>query len=732
MKKILYISFLMSSSLYAQSTLDTTNLVKTMNEAVISINKIDEKQKEVTQQFSIINRKDIVNLNANNTADLLSSSGNVTIQKSQQGGGSPVIRGFEASRVLLVVDGVRMNNLIYRSGHLQNVITTDQNILDRVEILYGPSSTVYGSDALGGVVHLHTKNPVFAKEGTLTTGNAMFRYGTVNNEFTGHVDFNVANKNFASLTSFSYSDFNNLKSGKNKLFQDSLFGQRYYYTEHINGKDSMVKNSDIWNQNPSGYSQYDVLQKFSLKSGEHVLQTLNLQYSTSSDVPRYDRLTDTSTNGNFAFAQWYYGPQSRFLAAYNVEIDNADKFFQKIELNVNYQNVLESRYTRRFNSSNLSGRNEEVNLAGFDFDMNNISDNNNFRLGFEGQYNWLHSTANKENINTGELNPIDTRYPDGKNTMSNFAIYATDAYQFNKKWNMNTGLRLQQISLYAQFENQEFFPFPFDDIQQNNLALSGNIGVNFLPTEKWKLSAMFCTGFRAPNIDDLSKVFESGDGIIIVPNPSLEPEKTYNTDLSITKFFGDKIKWENVFYYTLFKDAITTDKFTFNGNDSIIYDGTPSAVYASQNKAEAYIYGFNSNIQAGITDYLSVTATVSYTYGRFKTDSVDHPLDHIAPLYGRVGIQYNKKKLTSEFSVNFNGKKDIKDYYLNGEDNEQYAPAGGMPAWFTLNLRAGYQLAKPLMVQAGVENILNTQYRTFSSGINAPGINFYVALRASF
>lgn len=732
MKKILYMSFLMSSSLYAQSTLDTTNQVIQMNEAVISINKIDEKQKEVTQQFSIINRQEITNLNANNTADLLSSSGTVTIQKSQQGGGSPVIRGFEASRVLLVVDGVRMNNLIYRSGHLQNVITTDQNILDRVEILYGPSSTVYGSDALGGVVHLHTKNPVFAKEGTLTTGNAMLRYGTVNNEFTGHADFNVANKNFASLTSFSYSTFGDLKSGKNKLFQDSVFGQRYYYTEHINGKDSMVKNSDIWNQNPSGYSQYDVLQKFSLKSGEHVLQTLNLQYSTSSDVPRYDRLTDTSANGNFAFAQWYYGPQSRFLAAYNIEIDNADQFFQKIDLNVNYQNVLESRYTRRFNSSNLSGRNEEVNMAGFDFDMNNISDNNNFRLGFEGQYNWLHSTANKENINTGELNPIDTRYPDGENTMSNFAIYATDDYQFNKKWNMNAGMRLQQISLYAQFENQEFFPFPFDDIQQNNLALSGNIGVNFLPTEKWKLSAMFCTGFRAPNIDDLSKVFESGDGIVIVPNPSLEPEKTYNTDLSITKFFGDKIKWENVFYYTMFKDAITTDKFTFNGNDSIIYDGTPSAVYASQNKAEAYIYGFNSNIQAGITDYLSVTATVSYTYGRIKTDSVDQPLDHIAPLYGRVGIQYNKKKLTSEFSVNFNGKKDIKDYYLNGEDNEQYAPAGGMPAWFTLNLRAGYQVAKPLMVQAGVENILNTQYRTFSSGINAPGINFYVTLRASF
>ncbi|NJN34367.1 MAG: TonB-dependent receptor plug domain-containing protein [Saprospiraceae bacterium] len=70
------------------------------------------------------------------------------------------MRGFEASRVLLVVDGVRMNNLIYRSGHLQNAITVDQNMLDRVEVLFGTASTVYGSDALGGVVHFFTKKPL--------------------------------------------------------------------------------------------------------------------------------------------------------------------------------------------------------------------------------------------------------------------------------------------------------------------------------------------------------------------------------------------------------------------------------------------------------------------------------------------------------------------------------------------------------------------------------------------
>src|SRR5690606_28891038 len=135
--------------------------------------------KNLVQKIEVVTSKRIAILNTQNTGDLLMQSGNVFVQKSQQGGSSPVIRGFEASRVLLVIDGIRMNNAIYRSGHLQNVITVDQNILERVEILYGPSSTIYGSDALGGVVHLRTKEPRLSVDGkTTTSGSAFARYSS--------------------------------------------------------------------------------------------------------------------------------------------------------------------------------------------------------------------------------------------------------------------------------------------------------------------------------------------------------------------------------------------------------------------------------------------------------------------------------------------------------------------------------------------------------------------------
>ena len=210
MKKFIFIALCcLGYSIYAQEIkIDSAKTTLFLDEMVISANKIEEPRRYITQQVEVLTHEKIRQLNAPTTADLLSNSGWVAIQKSQQGGGSAQLRGFEASRVLLMIDGVRMNNLIYRSGHLQNLITTDNNSMERVEILFGPSSTVYGSDALGGVIHLYTRNPQLAKDAkSKLGGNLMTRFGSVNNEKVGHIDFNIAGNKLSSFTSFTYSDF---------------------------------------------------------------------------------------------------------------------------------------------------------------------------------------------------------------------------------------------------------------------------------------------------------------------------------------------------------------------------------------------------------------------------------------------------------------------------------------------------------------------------------------------
>jgi hemoglobin/transferrin/lactoferrin receptor protein len=135
-----------------------------MEEVVVSAARFKEKKSDVPRQIDVLKGKDIEFVNQSTSADLMQSTGNILVQKSQLGGGSPIIRGFEANKVLIVVDGVRMNNAIFRGGHLQNIITMDNSMLEKTEILYGPGSVVYGSDALGGVMHFYTKNPMLGWE----------------------------------------------------------------------------------------------------------------------------------------------------------------------------------------------------------------------------------------------------------------------------------------------------------------------------------------------------------------------------------------------------------------------------------------------------------------------------------------------------------------------------------------------------------------------------------------
>jgi hemoglobin/transferrin/lactoferrin receptor protein len=729
MKKIIIIlNILIVNTLCAQ-TQDTLK-ENALQEVIISASKSSENKARVAQMVEVISAKRISQINAASTAELLAADGKVLVQKSQQGGGSPMLRGFEASRVLLVVDGVRMNNLIYRAGHLQNAITVDQNMLERAEVLFGTASTVYGSDALGGVVHFYTKKPQF----DTTLGNILLRYGSVNQEKTAHVDFNLGYKKFAYITSFTYSKFEDLTMGKNTQALDTLWGLRNFYAGSIYDKDNLfVKDTVLKNDNPylqkySGYYQIDVLQKFLYQPTPSVSHALNVQFSNSSSIPRYDRLTDVDAKGKLNQARWYYGPQGRTLLSYQLKINDLD-------IGLNYQEIEESRITRGFNNAFLTTRLEKVSVLGWDADYDFEYKNHAFRTGFEGQYGSVNSFASRNNVVTGENNlKASTRYPDGINFQINNSIYATHKYAISEKWLLNDGIRLTNTTQKSTFKDKTFFPFPFDEAVQNVTAFAGNIGLIFRPNDYLKLAALASSGFRVPNVDDLTKIFDSQKGSVIVPNPNIQPERTYNFEFNPTIKFGSNWTWENSFYLTFFNNAIIVDKFNFNGQDSVVYDGVKSAVLANQNKKRAQIMGVQSVLKGQIMDGLTLMASYNFTRGRVLNDEgKETPLDHIPPVYGRFGLNYDKNKINAEILTLFNGRKNILDYLLNGEDNEQYAVKNyGMPAWWTLNLRFGFSLVKGGKIQVGVDNIMDVNYRVFASGIHAGGRNVYAALRYGF
>lgn len=716
---------------FSQTKKDTTK-INQLEEVVLSSVRVPKKKEVLPIQVETINLNQIEFQNFQNTADLLSNSGTLVVQKSQQGGGSPTIRGFEASRVLLLVDGIRMNNLIFRSGHLQNVITVDENLLENVNIFYGPTSTLFGSDALGGTINMTTKKTKFLSEKTsIISGIISSRYSSVNEEKSGHFDFNYAQENWASLTSFSYNDFGDLRMGKKKNHNEDFFGERPFYVETINGVDVLVENSDKYVQKQSGFKQYNFMQKLAVKTRKGFEHGLNLQFSNTTDIPRYDRLTDASGT-NLRNAEWFYGPQKRLLAIYSL---TKQKAFLDSDLKVDlaYQNIEESRHNRRFGNYNLQNRTEKVNMYSISVDFHKEFLKSDLFYGIESYVEDLNSSAFSNNINTGEIETIDTRYPNGKNNMMRNDLYVSYNSMFSKMTTFNIGARAGYTILNSNISDDSFFPLPFNDINQKNFTYSGTAGLVHKPSKNIDLKTNISTGFRVPNIDDLAKIFESGGGFVIVPNADLKPEKTITTDLGmVVKSNNKRFQIENTYYFTRFIDAIVTDDYLYNNQSTIIYNGSKSQVLANQNKGRAFVTGFSTNIKGYLVSSLQYTANFNYTLGRITSEESRTPLDHIPPYYGKLGLNYTKKWGTIEGYVLYNGKKPINEYFLNGEDNEQYAPNGGMPAWETYNLKTAFTILPKATLFAGIENILDTQYRVFASGINAPGRNIYGGLKYDF
>ena len=716
-----------------------------LNEIVVTANKFNEKLSEVGQSIRVINAKEISFLNQQTTPDLLQSSGNIFVQKSQMGGGSPVIRGFETNKVLMVVDGVRMNNAIYRGGHLQNSLTIDNNVLERIEIVLGPGSVIYGSDALGGVMHFYSKNPKLSDNNTLETRtNLLTRYASTNNEKTIHLDFNFGMNKFAGLSSFSFSDFGDLRQGSRRdpLYAD--FGKRFFYVERINNIDVKLQNPNPNIQRQSGYQQYDFLQKFLYQQNNVVNHILNLQYSTSSDIPRYDRLTQIK-NDKPQYAEWFYGPQKRFFSSYQLDLTQIRKWFDKSKIIFGYQFIKESRHTRPFNESFLKNRSEQLNIYSLNADFEKKKFKSTFRYGFDFWYNRVRSSAYEQNIITLDKTALGTRYPDGGSTMKSYAFYFTHSYKLNNQWILNEGLRVNYIGLVADFDDKTFFPFDYNRVKQANTALNGNLNLVYNSQNNWRVLLACSSGFRAPNVDDLSKVFDSYPGRVVVPNPKLSPEYTYNLEIGISKRWLSKIHLGLNTYYTWYRDAITLQAVTAEDNMSsgnleessnlVLYDETLSEAYHNTNVKEAFIYGFSGLLNIDVTHQLKFSNSLTYTHGQIINDPERYPLGHISPLFGRSSIDLQIKKFKSSFFLVFNGDKKPKDYNLSGEDNELFSvdPINGfMPNWMTLNLNTSYSLNEKIQIQLSFNNILDTNYRQFASNISGGGRNISLTLRGSF
>lgn len=739
------ISMITGAELYIA---DIYSTVVNTTTVTVAASRFEENLAKTPNQVDVLSRRQMESMNQPTTAEVLSQSGKVFVQKSQLGGGSPVLRGFEANKILLVVDGVRMNNAIYRAGHLQNILTVDNNALQRIEVISGPGSVLYGSDAMGGVIAMYTPKPKLAApgQGMNVSGGAFLRassgsYSKSNEQFadnfgelSGNVNFNIGLEKFAFLTNITYSDFGNLRQGAvvNPAFPGVW--DISAYVQRRNNLDEVVQNPDPALQVGSAYKQYNLMEKILYKQNDNLSHTLNFQYSTTSDVNRYDQFTQM-TAGLPKYAEWYYGPAKRLFASYQLDLANGEKWYNNAKIIAAYQDIEESRHDRSRDKAQLGNRYEKVKVLSLNADFEkSLSSRSLLRYGVEAWYNDVQSSAYGRNIITGEEKPISTRYPDGGSQMASGAAYITHRYQLSPALALNTGLRYSVVSLSSKFTSESFYKY-VSDYSRTNSAANGNIGLVYSPREDIKLSLLASSGFRAPALEETSKMMDlKVSGGIGVPNPEIRPEYIYNLEAGIEKTWNNVVKVGLNAYYDLFTDIIELAPGQVNGQDSIQFEGATYRVLQSQNFQNGYVAGGTAmlGINAGMAQFSS---SLTYTYGRVKSDgpnAPEIPLSHVPPMYGRTGVLLQFRKLDVDIYTVYAGWKYLKDYNPDSEDNLKYATPLGTPAWMTLNTRATYSFAANYSVQAAVENIFDVRYRPFASGISAPGRQLIVTLRARF
>lgn len=699
---------------------------------VVSSTRWNQSSKDVPTKISTISARSIALQNPQTAADLLGISGAVFIQKSQQGGGSPMIRGFATNRLIYTVDGVRMNTAIFRGGNIQNVISLDPFATEKAEVAFGPGSVIYGSDAIGGVMSFQTLTPQFSMdENTLISGKAIARTASANREQTGHFDINVGWKKWAFVSSLSSNDFGDLRMGSHGP-EEYL---RPFYVERHDGIDVVVTNSDPRIQRPSGYSQINMMQKLRFKPNAKWDFQYGFHHSETSEYARYDRHI-RYRNGLPRYGEWAYGPQKWAMHNLNIAHTGNTVLYDQMTVRLAHQDFEESRIDRDINKPTRHVRLEEVGANSLNLDLTkSVGGKHNLFYGLELVQNKVNSSGIDEDIVAKRAATGPSRYP--KSSWASYGVYVSDQWKASEKITLQAGLRYNIFALNAEFD-RTFYPFPFEKADLGAGALTGSFGLVYRPTGSFVISANAATAFRAPNVDDVGKVFDSQPGAVTIPNPDLTSEYAWSGDLGIAKTFGKALKLDLTGYFTNLDNALVRRNFRLNGQDSIEYGGELSQVQAIQNAAVAQVYGLQAGVEIKLPAGFGFSSDLNFQKGEEELDNGEtSPSRHAAPFFGTSRLTFKARNLNIQLSAIYSGEKKFDDLpqeeqakteiYAIGEDGKPCSPS-----WYTLNFYALYRISDHFSLSAGLENLTDQRYRPYSSGMAGAGRNFILSAQADF
>ncbi len=645
--------------------------IKLSEVQVISASRRNTNAATLPYALSVVNAPSKSAIMPRSTPDALNNIPGVFVQKTNLGGGSPFLRGLTGNQTLLLIDGIRMNNSTYRYGPNQYLNTIDPFSIDKIEVLKGSGSVQYGSDALGGVIQIFTKEPSFSSQ-TYYSGAITARYWSQDMEKSTIGEFTIGGPKLAFSGVLAVKDFGDLVGG-----------------------------DTTGRQTPSGYGEHDAFLKARWQLSESSELTLANQFVQQKNVPVFHKVQLE----NFSLNEM--GVQTRNLAYLKYIKKNNNPLFQQLNVNGSFHYTLEERNSRKNNSMTTIVESDKVNSSHLAVELfSALGRNWTANSGAEYYHDKIRSGRKSFNSEDGESASFRGLYPDGA-TYLNAAVYSLHHLTYGR-FNLETGLRYNWIKASVH-------DIDLGALEVNPNAFVMNAGLGYQLNEHYFYTS-FNGGYRAPNIDDMGSL-----GIVDfryeLPSYTLKPEKSYHTELGY-KYAAGQWKVATSVYYNQLRNLITRVQ---TGQE---IDGYK--VYQKENTDKALIKGVEGSVGWNLNDKFLLDGFVSFNHGQNITGA--EPLRRMPPLNGHFSASYKWPLFYVKAEIAW---ADHQNRLAKGDIDDNRIPVGGTPGWQVLNFYSGYKF-NALQFRLGAQNLFNQDYRTHGSGVNAVGRSFWLSIAYHF
>lgn len=661
----------------------TSSRARELESIQVTATRRAESRLDVPVATTVLTGEDLRARGAATVMEALRGEPGTFVQQTTPGQSVVIVRGLKGSEVLHLVDGFRLNNAIFRNAPNQYLALVDGQMLDALEVVRGPMSTLYGGDAMGGVVQMLSRDRRFDGPDWQAEGGFRAVWSSADRAILSRVEGGAGHETLSLTGGLTYQNVNDLRVGG---------GERLPFTS-FNARGGNVR-------------------LVALPADGHEVM-LQAQFFEQPDTPRHDELVPGFGQATPNSAEFRFSPQVRRFAQGRWRA-SAFGFLDALEMQAGRQVIRDDRTTRDFGTFNRDAERNTVTTDGWSLKADRLWHENRYlTFGLEYYRDEVRSSRFRTDIRNGRVSDRPSRFPD-RSTMRQFGAYATEDWKITPALDVIYGLRWSRVET-------ELPPTP----QSGGLGasldtddLSGNLGANYALTDDFRLVANIGRGFRAPNVFDLGVFGDRPSNRFQIPNPELEPERVVSIDAGI-KFEGTVWSGEAIAFRSRYSDKITS---------VLTGDRTSSGrlIVQSRNATRQTLSGIESGAEWRPDDQWRGYGSLTWTRGDETIDGVEDPADRIPPLQGRIGAEWRATERVSLEGWAFFATR--QDRLSPRDQVDPRIDPDGTAGYGTLNARVAWAATPALDLALRLENLADKRYRDHGSGLDDPGRNLIATL----